>query len=101
MLAPIEEFKPIGARTAWVVPTPDLNGCLETLAPLAPVLQSVGLAGIPEERLTESGFAEALFTVGATRIVPLSDVPFPEAEWLHDGARPLGELVRWAEARQR
>ena len=101
VLAPIEEFEPIGARTAWVVPTPDLNGCLETLAPLAPVLQSVGLAGIPEERLNESGFAEALFTVGATRIVPLSDIPFPGAEWLHDGARPLGELVRWAEARQR
>lgn len=97
VLAPIEEFEPVGARTAWVVPMPDPKDCLDALASMAPALQTVGVAGIPVGE-ADPTFAESLFTIGATRIVPLSDVPFPAADWLHDGARPLGELVRWAEA---
>ncbi len=99
VLATMEEFEPVGFRTAWVVPASDLQGCLEALGPMAPALQTVGLAGAPDEPFSESGFVESLATVGATRIVPLSEMPFPDARWLHDGARPLGELVRWAEAR--
>ena len=95
-LAPAELFEPVGGRTAWVVPVRDRAACLEVLAPLSPILQTVGLAGI---RAGRTGFAEALFALGATRIVPLGEIPFPQPEWLHDGSRPLGELVRWSELR--
>ena len=96
VLAPAERFEPAGRRTAWVVPVSDRNNCLEILAPLSPVLQSVGLAGLRTDRKL---LAEALVALGATRIVPLNEIPFPRPEWLHDGNRPLGELVRWSEHR--
>ncbi len=128
VLAPPEQFEPVGGRTAWVVPISDREGCLEILAPLSPVLQTVGLvgvgdetvvprcvcekqpagkAGIGEGRAVErvadrtgiGSFAEGLAALGVTRIVPLDEVPFPQPEWLHDGSRPLGELVRWCELR--
>ena len=129
VLAAAEYFEPAGARTAWVVPISDMHACLEALVPLSPVLQTVGLAGIHEEQTMEpaagrekqtSGqagigedgggrqlgdpadavnLAEDLAALGATRIVPLDEIPFPQPEWLHDGSRPLGELVRWSELR--
>lgn len=89
-------FEPVGGRTAWVVPVPDLSRCLEILRPLRRVLQSVGVAGLGAQR---RAFGQALSAVGATRIVPLDRVPFPDPDWLHDGSRPLGELVRWTELR--
>ncbi len=89
-----EAFQPTGGRTAWVLGAADTEACLKALSPLSPVLQTVGIAGIREER---PAFVRALARLGATRIVPLSEVPFPEADWLHDGHRPLGELVRWIE----
>ena len=95
-LTPAELFEPAGGRTAWVVPVGDRAACLEVLARLSPVLQTVGLAGI---RAGRTRFAEALSALGATRIVPLGEIPFPQPEWLHDGSRPLGELVRWSELR--
>ena len=95
-LTPAELFEPTGGRTAWVVPVGDRAACLEVLARLSPVLQTVGLAGI---RAGRTRFAEALSALGATRIVPLGEIPFPQPEWLHDGSRPLGELVRWSELR--
>lgn len=96
-LAPADQFEPTGGRTAWVVPVSDHGACLKILAPLSPVLQTVGLAGVRDD--DRESLAEALFTVGATRIVPLDEVPFPHSDWLHDGSRPLGELVRWSEVR--
>lgn len=57
-------------------------------------LQSVGLAGFGEG---EGEVAEALARVGATRMVPLRDMPFPPAWWHHDGTGPLRALIRWAE----
>lgn len=95
-LAPPEFVEPVGGRTAWVVPVPDLGGCVDILTPLSRVLQTVGLAGLGPRR---HEFGEALTALGATRIVPLDQVPFPDPDWLHDGSRPLGELVRWAELR--
>ena len=95
-LGPAQAFEPMGGRTAWVVPVPDPTACLEVLAPLSPTLQTVGLAGI---RSGHGRLAEMLFALGATRIVPLDQVPFPESDWLHDGSRPLGELVCWSELR--
>lgn len=91
-----ESFQPVGRRTAWVVPVPDLPRCLKILTPLSRVLQSVGIAGLGARRRE---FGEALGAVGATRIVPLDQVPFPDPDWLHDGSRPLGELVCWTELR--
>lgn len=110
VLGPAEAFEPVGGRTVWVVPVADRQGCLDILAPLSPVLQTVGLAGIHEERRVEpvgtagertgpESLFEGLAALGATRIVPLDEVPFPQPEWLHDGSRPLGELVRWTELR--
>lgn len=91
-----DSFEPVGGRTVWVVPVPDLSRCLEILTPLSRILQSVGVAGLGARRRE---FGEALGRVGATRIVPLDQVPFPDPDWLHDGSRPLGELVRWTELR--
>ncbi len=91
-----DSFEPVGGRTAWVVPVPDLSRCLEILRPLRRVLQSVGVAGLGARR---RAFGQAISAVGATRIVPLDQVPFPDPDWLHDGSRPLGELVRWTELR--
>ena len=96
VLAPPDAIEPEGGRTVRVVPVGSRAACLEILAPLSPVLQTVGLAGIDRDR---TAFAEDLFALGATRIVPLDQVPFPEADWLHDGRRPLRELVCWGELR--
>ena len=95
-LATAERFEPVGGRTAWVVPVSDREACREILAPLSPVLQTVGLAA---DRTGIESFAEGLAALGVTRIAPLDEVPFPHPEWLHDGSRPLGELVRWSELR--
>ena len=97
VLSPPEDFEPAGARTVWVAPVSSLAACPDALAPLSPVLQTIGLAGIGHERAT--ALAEDLFAIGATRIVPLDRVPFPDPDWLHDGSRPLRELVRWGELR--
>lgn len=57
-------------------------------------LQSVGLAGLGA---AEAEVVEALARLGATRLTPLEEIPFPPAWWLHDGEGPLRALVRWAE----
>ena len=96
ILAPPGAFEAVGQRTAWVVPVPDPPSCVKVLAPLASALQTVGLAGLGGDREPLAGELAAL---GVTRIAPLGEVPFPKADWLHDGSRPLGELVRWTELR--
>ncbi len=95
-LAPADRFAPVGGRAAWVVPVDDWRHAAETLRPLAGRLQTVGVAGAEARR---GALGAALAELGATRIARLADVPFPEADWLHDGRRPLRELVRWTEAR--
>ncbi|MCY3808787.1 MAG: hypothetical protein OXG58_05005 [Gemmatimonadetes bacterium] len=96
LMGPVGAFAPVGGRTAWVVPVADIESCTNALAPLGRVLQTVGIAGIRSGR---ERLCEELAALGATRIAPLAQVPFPEPEWLHDGARPLGELIRWGEVR--
>ncbi len=96
VLAPARAFEPMGGRTAWVVPVPGVPACADVLAPLSPALQTVGLAGLRPGR---ENLADMLFSLGASRIAPLAQVPFPESDWLHDGNRPLGELVCWSELR--
>ena len=96
IMGPISAFAPVGGRTAWVVPAADIESCTRALAPLGRVLQTVGIAGI---RAGGERLCEELATLGATRIAPLGHVPFPEPDWIHDGARPLGELIQWGEVR--
>lgn len=95
VMADMEHFEPVGSRTAWVVPASGRDACAQMLAGLSPVLQTVGLAGVAPD----PEFAEALCGLGVSRIVPLDQMPFPDADWLHDGGRPLGDLVRWCELR--
>lgn len=57
-------------------------------------LQSVGLAGLGPR---EDEVVDRLAELGATRLVPLADMSFPPAWWIHDGEGPLRALVRWAE----
>ncbi len=94
-----DRFEPCGGRTIQVAPVADLDACLDALRPLRLALQTVGLAGLATDRPGRNDFMESLAALGATRIVPIARVPFPEADWLHDGHRPLGELVRWCELR--
>ena len=93
ILAPPDAFEAAGGRTVWVAPIASRAEALPVLSSLSAVLQTVGLAGIG------AGFAQALHDLGATRIVPLGQVPFPGPDWFHDGGRPLRELVRWGELR--
>lgn len=97
VMATPDAFEPVGSRTAWVASATDRDACARALASLRPVLQTVGLAGVPPD----PEFAEALFDAGASRIVPLDQMPFPDPDWVHDGGRPLRDLVRWCELRWR
>lgn len=76
---------------SWATTAGELS---EALTGEGPHLQSVGLAGLGA---AEGDVVDALARVGATRLAPLQDTPFPPAWWLHDGEGPLRALVRWAE----
>jgi hypothetical protein len=80
-------------RTLTLVPVADPTALFERLRPLRAHLQSVGLAGVEEPEELSEGLAE----LGVTRIVPLEELPFPPAWWMHDGAGPLKVLSRWVE----
>ncbi len=88
---------PIGGRTAWIVRAKNWEGATGVLSRFEGTLQTVGLS----PALAADAKLDALARMGATRIVPLSQAPFPDMDWLHDGARPLGELVQWCESRLR
>jgi hypothetical protein len=89
--APGLPFPSVG-RVARVLPLEDVEALPELLAPLAGHLQTVGVAGLGD-RL--EGVARALARVGASRVVPFEEVPFPPPWWHHDGGGPLTDLVRW------
>ncbi|HUF11615.1 MAG TPA: acyl-CoA reductase [Longimicrobiales bacterium] len=72
----------------------DLLPAIEALLPLAPMLQTAGLAA-PAGIVTE--LAGALGRVGFTRVTSFAAMPWPLAHWHHDGASPLRELVRWVD----
>jgi hypothetical protein len=81
-------------RVVRVKPVAELMEVVEHARPIAPVLQSVGMAG-PAERLAP--LADALALLGASRITPLSSLPWPPPTWHHDGSPPLRALVRWCD----
>lgn len=84
----------VAGRFARVRPLSDVEELAEQLAPLAPHLQTVGVAGFGR-RL--EAVARAVGVLGASRIAPLDAVPFPPPWWHHDGRGPLLDLVRWVD----
>ncbi len=96
VLSAARHFRPVGSRTAWVVPVDHFSHAITVLRPLSRLLQTVGLAGAGPLRRS---VALSLAGIGATRIVSLDDIAFPASDWIHDGRRPLRELIQWAELR--
>lgn len=81
-------------RFVRVHPVPALDDVLHLLAPHAPLLQSVAVAGADDRR---EALAGRLARVGATRVTTFRRLPWPPPEWHHDGRQPLGELLRWVD----
>ena len=81
-------------RTIVVRAVSDVGEVPQVLAPLAPHLQTVGVAGLGE-RLGD--VARALGRLGASRVVPFRSVAFPPPWWHHDGRGPLLDLLRWVD----
>lgn len=88
------EGPPTLARGVRIRPWTDLTDMNRILAPFGPHLQTVGVAGLGDRR---ASVANELARLGATRIVDPGAMAFPPAWWLHDGRRPLDQLVRWVE----
>lgn len=81
-------------RMVRVIPIHGVEEMPRILAPWAPHLQTVGVAGLGEER---GDLLEALSGLGVSRITSLEGVPWPPAWWHHDGHGPLQALVRWTD----
>jgi hypothetical protein len=81
-------------RVIRVKPIARLADVAAEVAQLVPVLQTVGVAGHPEETIR---LAEALGRLGAARICPIGRMAWPPPAWHHDGQPPLRVLVRWVD----
>jgi hypothetical protein len=81
-------------RTLWVKPVPDLQDVPAFLRPVRRFLQSVAIAGAGA-RLQP--LALQLADLGVARITDFDHLPWPPAEWHHDGRGPLRELLRWSD----
>lgn len=81
-------------RFVWVKPLDDLLHVPAYVHPYSTVMQTVAIAGAGS-RLGE--LAEQLGRVGVSRITDFDRMAWPPASWHHDGAEPLGELVRWVD----
>ena len=84
-------------RMVRVIPVEQVKGILPSLKPWAPHLQTVGVAGLGEQR-TE--VLEGLARLGVSRIVDMARVPWPTPWWHHDGSGPLRALVRWTDVEE-
>jgi hypothetical protein len=81
-------------RVVRVKPVPELDDVSALVRDIAPVLQSVGVAGPAERTRT---LAETLGALGASRVAPLGSMAWPPPTWHHDGHPPLRDLVRWCD----
>jgi len=81
-------------RTVRVKPVADLTELPPLLAPIAPYLQTAGVA-VPEHRLPT--LAAALGRLGVSRLCPLGQMAFPAFAWHHDGRGNLIDLVRFTD----
>jgi hypothetical protein len=84
-------------RVVVVRPFRDLDDLWESVRPMAPHLQTVGVSGLGD-RLEE--VAAVLGCLGVSRVAPFAAVPFPPPWWHHDGRGPLTDLVRWVDLEQ-
>jgi hypothetical protein len=94
----VEPSRPLSAsclnRTVRVHPIADADAIPALLAPLGSELQSVGVAGDAERVRRLAG---VLGELGATRVTSFSALPWPPAEWRHDGRPALTDLLRWTD----
>ena len=81
-------------RTVRVKSVRDLAEVPPLVHPVAPLLQSVGVAADPKRSRL---LADALGARGASRVVPIGKMAWPPSEWHHDGRPPLADLVRWCD----
>ena len=81
-------------RTVRVKPLADLSDLPALLSPIAPHLQSAGMA-VDAARLP--ALAACLGHLGVTRLCPLGQMPFPAFAWHHDGRGNLLDLVRFTD----
>ncbi|HUE95532.1 MAG TPA: acyl-CoA reductase [Longimicrobiaceae bacterium] len=81
-------------RVVRVKPVESIEAVPGLVREFGPVLQTVGMAG-PEDRLAP--VALELARLGASRIAPLAEMPWPRPWWHHDGRPPLADLVRWCD----
>ena len=81
-------------RTVRVHSVVDALAVPALLEPMGRHLQTVGVAGLGE-RIED--VASALGKVGAVRVCPLDEVPFPPPWWHHDGRGPLSVFLRWVD----
>ena len=81
-------------RFVRIHPVTSLDDAVPLLAPVASHLQSVALE-VPAARVHP--LAHRLAELGASRITTLERLPWPPAEWHHDGSAPLRELLRWVD----
>jgi hypothetical protein len=81
-------------RVVRVKPVARLDEVPVLVERFASVLQTVGVAGAPEET---RALAMALGRIGASRFAPLGRMAWPPPWWNHDGRPPLRDLVRWVD----
>ncbi|NKB20224.1 MAG: acyl-CoA reductase [Alphaproteobacteria bacterium] len=90
-----EDLVPSGLnRTAKIIAVNQLDDVPARIAPYKAFLQTVGIAGPPEELHRLAGLLGA---VGVTRISALEHMTSPEAGWHHDGRFNLLDLVTMTE----
>src|SRR5262249_14486047 len=81
-------------RTVRVKRIADAGEVPSLVEPISRYLQTVGTS-VPPPRLLP--LAEALGTVGVTRVCSLGAMVEPSLEWRHDGRVELLELVHWVD----
>lgn len=82
-------------RVVYVTHVPDAQHMIDLLRPHGQLLQSVALEGFDDPDAT--ALALQLGRLGATRITSFARLPWPPAEWHHDGGAPLRELLTWVD----
>jgi hypothetical protein len=74
-------------RTIVIKRADDISEVVAEVEPYAKLLQTVGMAGFGDDAAGE------VAALGATRVAPIGEMPWPPVTWHHDGRRPLRELV--------
>ena len=81
-------------RVIQIRPVDDPDVAVAALQALGRRLQTVAVAGEPDEMTVLAG---RLAQVGATRIVPLGETAWPSPHWHHDGRFQFLDLVRFVD----